>query len=517
MPTRRASTVRFLSSIVPPPFAKLLIANRGEIAVRILRTCRELGIRTVAVYSEPDRNSLHVRYADEAFALGGRTPAESYLRGDRILDLARACGAEAIHPGFGFLAENADFARAVADAGMAWVGPPPAAMEVMGDKIRSRQAMVAAGVPVIPGMTEPCADVEQAAAFAAEIGFPVMLKASAGGGGKGIRIVRRPDELAAAFRTASAEAESAFGDGRMYVERFLERPRHIEIQVLGDRHGRLLHLGERECSIQRRHQKLIEETPSPVIDQATRQRMGEAAIAAARAVDYHSAGTVEFLWSDGEFFFLEMNTRIQVEHGITEMVYGVDIVEWMVRVAAGEKLTIDPDLRPRGHAIEVRVNAEDPDNGFLPATGVVRNVRMPGGPGVRIDAGLYRHLEVTPYYDSMLAKIIVHGADRAQAVRRMERALGELNIGGVKTSAGLALEVLATAEFRAGDYDTGFLERWMAAGRGGDHAYAREAALIAALHRHVAAFRQRSAAAVAGLSPWVAVGRRAALGGWGRG
>ncbi len=500
-----------------PPFDKLLIANRGEIAVRILRTCRDLGVKAVAVYSEVDRNALHVRYADEAYPLGGKTPSESYLRGDKIVAIARACGAQAVHPGFGFLAENTAFAQAVTDAGMAFVGPPPRAMEIMGDKIRSRQEMVAAGVPVIPGMTEPCADAAEAARFAEEIGYPVMLKASAGGGGKGIRIVRRPEDLEASFRTASAESESAFGDGRMYVEKFLEEPRHIEVQVLGDLHGRVMHLGERECSVQRRHQKLIEETPSSVIDAETRAAMGATAVAAAEAVGYHSAGTVEFLWSKGEFYFLEMNTRIQVEHAITEEVYGVDIVEWMIRVAAGEPLTLAEGIEPRGHAIEVRINAEDPDQNFMPAVGKIRNLRMPGGPGVRIDAALYRQLEVTPYYDSMLAKIIVHGADRDQAIRRMERALEELNVGGVKTSAGVALEVLRTEAFRSGGYDTGFLERWMDNGGREEPPHAREAAIIAALHRHHMA-RKRAVRHEhgSGLTPWVALGRRMQLGGGGR-
>ncbi|MBC8328088.1 MAG: acetyl-CoA carboxylase biotin carboxylase subunit [Planctomycetes bacterium] len=500
-----------------PPFAKLLIANRGEIAVRVLRTCRDLGIKTVAVYSEVDRNSLHVRYADQAFALGGKTPAESYLRGDRIIEIALQCGAEAVHPGFGFLAENPGFAAAVATAGMAFVGPPPKAMAVMGDKIQSRQEMVAAGVPVIPGMTEPCPDPAAAAGFAEQIGYPVMLKASAGGGGKGIRVVRSAGKLEAAFRTASAEAEGAFGDGRMYVEKFLERPRHIEVQVLGDHRGRVIHLGERECSIQRRHQKLIEETPSPVIDAATRAAMGATAVAAAEAVGYYSAGTVEFLWSEGEYYFLEMNTRIQVEHAITEEVYGVDIVEWMIRIAAGQELSLDQAVQPRGHSVEVRINAEDPELGFLPAVGKLRNLRMPSGPGVRIDSALYRRMEVTPYYDSMLAKIIVHGSSRDQAIRRMQRALAELNVGGVKTSASIALEILGTEEFQSGVYDTGFLERWMAGGRPQREPYAREAAIIAALHRHHLA-RRRSIrrAGGGGLSPWVAQGRRTGWGGGGR-
>ncbi|MCH2111487.1 MAG: ATP-grasp domain-containing protein, partial [Planctomycetes bacterium] len=373
-----------------PPFQKILIANRGEIAVRILRTCRELGIRTVAVFSEPDHGALHVRWADEAWALGGKTPAESYLKVDLILDIAKKSGVDAVHPGFGFLAENAAFAQAVTDAGLVFIGPSPEAMNVMGDKIRSRKAMLEAKVPVVPGGTEPVADSEDALMKAQEIGFPVMLKASAGGGGKGIRIVRSTGEMAAAFTTASGEAISAFGDGRMYVEKFIENPRHIEIQILGDCTGKVVGVGERECSIQRRHQKLIEEAPSPAIDREAREQMTLAAIDAARAVGYLTAGTVEFLWADGEFWFLEMNTRIQVEHGITEEVYGVDLIEWMIRTAAGEPLPFESFLDPHGHSIEVRLNAEDPEKGFLPVIGTVRNLRLSGGPGVRIDSALYR-------------------------------------------------------------------------------------------------------------------------------
>jgi acetyl-CoA carboxylase biotin carboxylase subunit len=396
----------------PRPIRKLLIANRGEIAVRIQRSCRDLGIETVAVHSDADRNALHVRFANQAVSLGGNTPAESYLQGERIIQAALDTGADAIHPGFGFLAENGAFADAVEAAGLAWVGPMAASMAVMGDKLASRKAMVDAGVPVVPGTTEAVDDPTEAARVAADIGYPVMLKASAGGGGKGIRVVESPEEIESAFATASGEAASAFGDGRMYLEKFLPGPRHVEIQVLGDAHGTVLHFGERECSLQRRHQKLIEEAPSPVVDEATRQRMGEAAVAAARAVDYRSAGTVEFLWSRGEFYFLEMNTRIQVEHGITEEVYGVDLIAQMIRVAAGERIDDCVGLVPRGHAIEVRLNAEDPENNFLPSLGTVRNLRWPGGPGVRIDSGVYRGMEVTPYYDSMLAKLIAYGRDR---------------------------------------------------------------------------------------------------------
>jgi acetyl-CoA carboxylase biotin carboxylase subunit len=503
-----------------PPFRRLLIANRGEIAVRIQRSCRDLGIQTVAVYSEPDRNALHVRFAHEAVALGGSSAADSYLRGDRIIAAAKQTGAEAIHPGFGFLAENQAFARAVAEAGLVFVGPPVEAMNTMGDKLRSRQAMIAANVPVVPGGTEPVADAAEAVAQARAIGFPVMLKASAGGGGKGIRIVRSAEELPSAFRTASGEAQSAFGDGRMYLEKYLDEPRHVEIQVLGDRHGTVLHFGERECSVQRRHQKLIEECPSPALDAETRAKMGAAAVAAAQAVGYFSAGTVEFLWSRGEFYFLEMNTRIQVEHGITEEVYGVDLIEQMIRVAAGATIGHLTSCVPRGHAIEVRLNAEDPERNFLPSLGRITNLRMPGGPGVRVDSGMYRGMEVTPWYDSMLAKLIVHGRDREQARRRMLRVLQELHVGGVTTSAGLAMDVLQSEEFRSGRYDTGTLERLRAAGAQAGHAVEKEdleriAALVAALHRQHTAARKsvrQDENGGARLSPWVAAHRAARLG-----
>ena len=440
-------------------FKRLLIANRGEIALRIIRTAREMGIESVAIFSEVDRAALHTRFAEIAYPLGGRTPRESYLDIGKVIAAAKATGAEAVHPGYGFLAENTKFATAVIEAGLIWVGPPPKAIIDMGDKIGSRVLMRQAGVPIVPGWAEPVADAAAAVRAAKEIGYPIALKASAGGGGKGIRVVRQESEMEAAFRTASGEALASFGDGRMYPERYLDQPRHVEIQVLFDKHGNGVHYGERECSIQRRHQKLVEECPSPVITPEQRAAMGAAALKAARAVGYEGAGTVEFLWSKGEFFFLEMNTRLQVEHPVTEMVYGVDLVREQLRIAAGEPLGYTQDsIQPRGWSIEVRINAEDPTSGFLPSTGTISNLRLPGGPWVRLDSAMYRGLEVGLEYDPMLAKLIVWGPDRMSAIWRMKRALEELNVGGVRTGAPAALRVLREARFKSGDYDTHFLE-----------------------------------------------------------
>ena len=444
-------------------FRRILIANRGEIALRVIRTAREMGIETVAVYSDTDRRALHTRMAHVAVPLGGDVPAETYLSIEKMIEAARSSGAEAVHPGYGFLSENPDFARAVAGAGLAWIGPPPEAIAVMGDKIRSRQVVAAAGVPVVPGTVEPLEDADAAVAAAESAGYPVALKAAAGGGGKGIRVVEDAAGIASAFRAAAGEARSAFGDGRLYLERYLERPRHVEVQVLFDGRGSGVHLGERECSIQRRHQKLIEESPSVVVDEGLRARMGEVALAAARAVDYEGAGTVEFLWSNAggrpEFFFLEMNTRLQVEHPVTEMVTGLDLVREQIRIAAGEPLGYGQEaVRFHGHAIEVRLNAEDPQRGFLPSVGTIQNLRLPGGPGVRLDTALYSGLEVGTTYDPMLGKLIVWAPDRDAAIRRMRRALEELSIGGVRTSAPAALLVLSDERFTRGEFDTGFLD-----------------------------------------------------------
>lgn len=463
-------------------FKRILIANRGEIALRVIRTAREMGIECVTVFSEFDRQALHTRMGHVAVPLEGNLPGETYLVGEKILAAAKATGAEAIHPGYGFLSENAAFARAVKEAGLAWIGPPPGAIEVMGDKIESRRAMLEAGVPLVPGQTDPCENAEAARQAAQEVGLPVALKAAAGGGGKGIRIVRDLDEVESAFRTASGEAESAFGDGRLYVERYIDNPRHIEIQVLFDQHGNGIHLGERECSIQRRHQKLLEECPASVLDDDLRARMGEVAVKAGQAVDYEGVGTVEFLYSGGEFFFLEMNTRLQVEHPITEMVTGIDLVREQLHAANGAKLSLEQsDLKMTGHAIEVRINAEDVPSGFLPATGTIQNLRLPGGPWVRVDSCMYDGLEVGLNYDPMLAKIIVWAPDRPTSIARMRRALEELNIGGVRTSATAALAVLDEEAFQKGDYDTHFLESLdLSSPQGNEEGLA---AALAAVHR----------------------------------
>jgi acetyl-CoA carboxylase, biotin carboxylase subunit len=437
----------------------VLIANRGEIAVRIVRACRELGLRSVAIYSDADRLAPHVLLADEAWRVGPAPSAESYLRVDRILEVAREAGVDAVHPGYGFLAEREPFARAVRDAGLRFVGPSPETIHAMGDKTEARQRMAAAGVPIVPGTTEPLADADEAVRVATEIGFPVLLKAAAGGGGKGMRVVETADACARAFEAARREAESAFGDGAVYVEKYLDRPRHIEIQLLGDAHGRVIHLGERECSIQRRHQKLVEEAPSPALDEATRAAMGEAAVTAARAVAYEGAGTVEFLWQDGAFFFLEMNTRIQVEHPVTEYVTGIDLVQWQLRVAGGEALPwTQDDVSLRGHAIECRITAEDPEGGFLPATGTVTHLEVPGGPGVRWDGGIARGVEVGLHYDPLLGKLVTFAPTRVEAIDRMARALDELVVEGVETSAAFHARVMREVDFRAGDFSIRYLE-----------------------------------------------------------
>ncbi len=425
----------------------------------MIRAARELGIRTVAVYSDADRHALHVRIADEAYAIGPAPSVGSYLREDRIIDAALRSGAEAIHPGYGFLAERAGFIRGVEAAGLVFIGPSAAAVEAMGDKTAARRTVAGAEVPIVPGTHEPVRTAADARAAAAEIGYPVLLKASAGGGGKGMRLVGAEDEIDAAFQAAGNEARSAFGDDAVYVEKYLEGPRHIEIQVLADRSGHTIHLGERECSIQRRHQKLIEEAPSPALAGAARAAMGATAVAAARAVGYEGAGTVEFLYHEGTYYFLEMNTRIQVEHPVTEMVTGVDLVQWQIRIAAGERLPIrQDDVRMRGHAIECRITAEDPANSFLPSTGTIDHLEVPSGPGVRWDTGVTDGTEVGLNYDPMLAKLIVHADTRGLAIERMKRALRELTLVGVETSTPFHLRVMDEPDFRAGAIDIRYLD-----------------------------------------------------------
>ena len=440
---------------------KVLIANRGEIAVRVVRACRELGIESIAVFSDADAHAVHAREADEAIHIGAAPSNESYLVGDRIIEAARASGADAIHPGYGFLSEREWFARAVRDAGLIFVGPPPEAIAAMGSKTAARQLAMSVGTPVVPGTTEPLRDAKEAARVAGEFGYPILLKAAAGGGGKGMRVVHKEAELATALESARREAKNAFGDDAVYVEKYIEKPRHVEIQVLGDSHGNVLHLGERECSVQRRHQKMIEEAPSVAVSPELRQRMGAAAVAAARAAGYVNAGTCEFLLAqNGEFYFLEMNTRIQVEHPVTELVTGIDLVQWQLRVAAGEKLPFaQSEIQPRGWAIECRITSEDSYNGFLPSTGEITYMHVPSGPGVRWDGGVEAGSNVGLFYDPMIGKLIVWAENRAAAVERMHRALQELTICGLETSRDFHLRMMENAEFRKGAIDIQWLER----------------------------------------------------------
>jgi acetyl-CoA/propionyl-CoA carboxylase biotin carboxyl carrier protein len=461
-----------------PVFSKVLVANRGEIAIRIFRTLRELGIGTVAVYSEADRGAAHVAYADEAFLVGGGAPAESYLNQDSILDAARRATAEAVHPGYGFLAENAGFARACAEQGLVWIGPPPGAIDAMGSKIEARERMSVAGVPIIPGVTEPVESADDVLRLGGELGWPLAIKASAGGGGKGLKVVRDASEAERAFESARREGEAYFSDPVVYVERYLEDPRHVEVQVLADAHGNVIHLGERDCTIQRRHQKLVEETPSPAVDAELRERIGAIAVEAARAVGYQSAGTIEGLLTPArEYFFLEMNTRIQVEHTVTEMATGLDLVREQVLIAAGEPLSLtQADVRLTGHAIECRINAEDVSNGFLPAPGKIVVYREPAGPGVRVDSGVVAGSEVSPLYDPMIAKLVVHGVDREHARRRMLRALDEFVIGGVKTLVGFHKALLTHPCFVQGETCHGLVESDLMAARAAELENGRPAA-----------------------------------------
>jgi acetyl-CoA carboxylase, biotin carboxylase subunit len=479
-------------------FNKVLIANRGEIALRVIRACQELGIKTVAVYSEADVRAPHVREADEAVLIGPPPSTESYLRGDRIIEAAKATGAEAIHPGYGFLSEREWFARAVRDAGIVWVGPPAEAIAAMGSKTAARTLAVANGVPVVPGTTESVANAKEAEKVAKKFGYPILLKAAAGGGGKGMRVVPSAKEMAGALESARREAKSAFGDDAVYLEKFVERPRHVEIQILADAHGTVLSLGERECSVQRRHQKMIEEAPSVAVTPALRKKMGETAVRAARAAGYVNAGTCEFLLDqNGDFYFLEMNTRLQVEHPVTELVTGIDLVQWQLRIAAGERLPFkQQEISPRGWAMECRITSEDAGGNFLPSTGTIDHLHLPSGPGVRWDGGIESGSEIGLYYDPMLAKLIVWGSDREQAITRMRRALVDLVILGVETSRDFHIPVMDDDEFRRGDIDIQWLERRLAEilARQPRQESVRAAAIAAAL----LAERDREARSVSG-------------------
>ena len=446
---------------------KVLIANRGEIAVRVMRSCREMGIISVAVYSDADENSMHVRYADEAYHIGRAPSAESYLNMDRILEVAKRCQADAIHPVYGFLSENAVFSGKCSDAGILFIGPGPEAIRAMGDKITARKNMIAAGVPVVPGTTDPIRDESRALDTIREIGLPVMIKASAGGGGKGMRLVRKEDEITGAIRMARSEAAAAFGDDSLYIEKYIDSPHHIEFQILADKHGNIIHLFERECSVQRRHQKIVEETPSPLITPDVREAMGKAAVAAAKAVSYSGAGTIEFIVDDNQnYYFLEMNTRLQVEHPITERVVGVDLVKEMIRIANGDVLWLkQEDLHQDGHAIECRIYAEDPENNFMPSPGRIEHITEPKGLGVRCDGYIYEGYEIPIYYDPMVSKLICWSRTREGAIARMKRALYEYKITGVKTNIRFLEMIMDCPAFREGKYNTQFIEKnqeWLA-------------------------------------------------------
>ena len=475
---------------------KVLIANRGEIALRVIRACNELGIKTVAVYSEADVRAPHVREADEAVLIGPPPSAESYLRGDKIIEVAKLTGSDAIHPGYGFLAEREWFARAVREAGLVWIGPPAEAIAAMGSKTAARTLAIANKVPVGPGTTEPLENAKEAEKLAKKFGYPVLLKAAAGGGGKGMRVVSAARDLASALDAARREAKSAFGDDAVYLEKFVAQPRHVEIQVLADSHGNILSLGERECSVQRRHQKMIEEAPSVAVTPKLRKAMGESAVRVARAAGYVNAGTCEFLLDkSGEFYFLEMNTRIQVEHPVTELVTGIDLVQWQLRIAAGEELPFrQQDISPRGWSMECRITSEDASNNFLPSTGRIQHLHLPSGPGVRWDGGIESGSEVGLYYDPMLAKLIVWGADREQAITRMRRALVDLIIQGVETSRDFHIRVMDDDEFRSGDIDIQWLERRLPSML--EKAPRKESVQVAAIAAALLAERDRAARAV---------------------
>jgi len=501
-------------------FRKILIANRGEIAVRIIRACRDLGISPVAVYSEADAASVHVGLCDQAVCIGPAPSIESYLRIPAIIDAARKTTSEAIHPGYGFLAENADFARAVAAAGLTFIGPDPEAMEVMGSKTSARSAAVAAGVPIVPGTVTGLQSLAEARNVAEEFGYPVMLKASAGGGGKGMRLVASPEELQSSFESAKSEAESAFGDASIYLEKAVARPRHIEIQVFADRHGNVVHLGERECSIQRRHQKVIEECPSPINDARLREAMGEAAVKLSRAVNYVGAGTIEFLLADEtrEFYFLEMNTRLQVEHPVTELVTGIDLVREQITVAAGAPLSFtQADVSWLGHAIECRVYAEDPQNNFFPSPGTISYLHVPFGPGIRDDSGVELYSEVSIYYDPLISKLAAWGRTREESIDRLRRALDEYEVGGIKTTLPFFREIVRDEEFRQGRLDTGFIARFnerRETALPAENQEQQDMAVIAAALRYAALRTQAAGRTIeqARMNRWKMSGRNEVLG-----
>jgi acetyl-CoA carboxylase biotin carboxylase subunit len=463
-----------------PKIRKILLANRGEIAIRVMRTCKELGIATVAVYSEADRSALHVRMADQAYLVGPPPSRESYLVQERILEAAKRSGADAIHPGYGFLSENASFVRSCEAAGITFIGPPASAMDAMGEKTRARQNMIKAGVPVVPGTAEPIATLEEARAYAEKIGFPIMAKAAGGGGGKGMRRVEAAAEFDSAWRSAKSEALNAFGNDDVYIEKYLEKPHHVEIQVFGDTHGNVVHLNERECSAQRRHQKVVEETPSPILTPELRAKMGAVAVQAAKAVNYVGAGTVEFLVDvHRNFYFLEMNTRLQVEHPVTEWVTGLDLVALQIKVAEGERLPFTEPRPPQGHAIEVRIYAEDPARNFMPSPGKIQYLRVPGGPNVRDDSGVFAGYTVPNFYDPMISKLSVWAPTRPEAIARAQRALGEYVVKGITTNVRYLRAILAHPEFAGGDYDTSFLTREHTALLGQDNPQLNEVALLA--------------------------------------
>ncbi|MDY7226861.1 acetyl-CoA carboxylase biotin carboxylase subunit [Hyalangium rubrum] len=495
-----------------PKIRKILIANRGEIAIRVMRTCKELGIATVAVYSEADRSALHVRMADQAYLVGPPPSRESYLVQERILEAAKASGADAIHPGYGFLSENASFVRACEKAGITFIGPPASAMDAMGEKTRARQNMIKVGVPVVPGTAEPIATQEEARAYAEKIGFPIMLKAAGGGGGKGMRRVEGLHDFESAWRSAKSEALNSFGNDAVYIEKYLEKPHHVEIQVFADGHGNVVHLNERECSAQRRHQKVVEETPSPILTPELRAKMGAVAVQAAKAVNYVGAGTVEFLVDvHRNFYFLEMNTRLQVEHPVTEWVTGLDLVALQIKVAEGEKLPFTEPRPPQGHSIEVRIYAEDPGRNFMPSPGKIQYLRVPGGPNVRDDSGVFAGYTVPNFYDPMISKLSVWAPTRAEAIARAQRALNEYVVKGITTNVRYLKAILAHPEFTGGDYDTGFLPREHNTLLGQDDPKLHEVALLASAvfahqrdQRKAKTLPQKAggSAGTGGQSPW---------------